>query len=241
MGRHKRRFADDAQKGSLATGKKKKGQHQGREEEIKTIFKNPDATSSTTTNNNSEDKSMTASDVPDLSASTRVFGIYELCEKILMFADLCSLEVFHARAITPTCHAVIFRSIALRHEIFLHRDFTAPAGGPAHRNIVHCQLSRNKRFAINQPEYRDGLTLISRNPFVFGATNPRWCTGALSLSHGFESYVLSSDTNTTIEAMYLFNPPVDRIDIIFVRKRLRSSENTPATSTKIAGSRDATI
>ncbi|KJX95465.1 hypothetical protein TI39_contig4111g00006 [Zymoseptoria brevis] len=216
MGRQKRKFTDDAQNESSVTRKKKSGRRQGREE-IKTMPMDPDTTPSATTENNSEDKSIAASDVPDFSASTRVFGIYELCEKILIFADLRGMKVFRARAITRTCHAVVFRSIPLKHEIFLHPNLTTPTGQPADRKIAYCEL---KRFKISKPDPTPTLSLVSRNPFVFGGTNARWCTGALSLSHGFESYVLSGDTNTTIEAMYLFNPPVGRIIIHLCEKAL---------------------
>ncbi|SMR58037.1 unnamed protein product [Zymoseptoria tritici ST99CH_3D1] len=141
----------------------------------------------------------------ELSAALRVFFTTELLEKVLIQVSSSPNDILRARQVAHKFNAVIAKNKDLRRIIFLERQHGPTFGQPADR----ISFRTGSRPRPMPPE----LTLVQRNPFVFGRIDIRLPSGALTLRPKFEEYALGTygDSFPMMDEMFVTNPPIEML------------------------------
>ncbi|SMY26474.1 unnamed protein product [Zymoseptoria tritici ST99CH_1A5] len=141
----------------------------------------------------------------ELSAALRVFFTTELLEEVLIQVSSSSIDILRARQVAHKFNAVIAKNEDLRRIIFLERQHVHAYGQPAGR--ISFRIGSRPRPM--PPE----LTLVQRNPFVFGRIDIRLPSGALTLRPKFEEYALGTygDSFPMMDDMFVTNPPIEML------------------------------
>ncbi|KJX95476.1 hypothetical protein TI39_contig4111g00005 [Zymoseptoria brevis] len=141
----------------------------------------------------------------ELPAALRVFFTTELLEKVLIQVSSSPIDILRARQLAHKFNAVITKNDDIRRIIFLERRHGQAYGRPADR--ISFRTGSGSRALPPQ------MTLVQRNPLLFGRIDVRLPTGALTLRPKIEEHALGTwgDSFPMIDEMFVTNPPMEML------------------------------